>query len=201
GLIAAAQHRIAEPGCERAAQSGARRGVVLVRLLLEPDLGGGVAHREDAHEQADGDDEPGTNPDDRPRRIARRKRSGAEGAEGDHEGQDRRARAQPEVPLAHDRQHAPLETDERAYEHVQPDEQCELAAVRAQPKTNGGAHAGSATVPARLAATIFCCSSGGGGMSASRASAKAAASAKRSIWLCARSKPIVETGFPERPRP
>ena len=35
------------------------------------------------------------------------------GAEGDDEGEDRRGRAQPEVLLADERQHAPLEADHR----------------------------------------------------------------------------------------
>ena len=53
-------------------------------------------------------------------------------------------RAQPEVLLADERQHAPLEPDHAADERVQPDEERELAGVRAQAEphrpSRGGAH-------------------------------------------------------------
>ena len=50
-------------------------------------------------------------------------------------------RAKPEVMLADERQHAALEPDHRADERVQPDEQRELARVRAQPEPDLRRHA------------------------------------------------------------
>jgi hypothetical protein len=61
-----------------------------------------------------------------------------------------------EVALADQRQDAALEPDHRANESVQPDEQAELARVRAQAKLNA-AHAWTAIRPVRLAATIASC--------------------------------------------
>jgi len=90
----------------------------------------------------------------------------------------------------------PLRADER----VQADQQRELARVRAQTEPNRR-HAGTLSFPLRLAATIRACSSGRGGMSASSASANASGSSTASSGLCLRSKPIEETGLPERPRP
>ena len=123
------------------------------------------------------------------------------GAEGNDEGENRRGRAQPEVLLAHERQHTSLEADHGADERVQPDEQAELAGVRAQPEPHRRRHAGAPTLPDRLAPTIRSCSAGRGGMSATSASAKASGSASASSGLWARSNPIDENGLPERPRP
>src|SRR6266511_2512150 len=122
------------------------------------------------------------------------------GAEGDDEGQDRRGRADVEVLPANQRQHAPLEPDHAADERVQCNEQRELRCVRTQAELYRG-HASAPSRPARFAATIRSCSSGAGGISASNASAKASASARASKELWARSKPIEETGLPERLRP
>src|SRR5205823_3566466 len=122
-------------------------------------------------------------------------------AEGDDEGEDRRGRMQPEVTLADQRQHASLQADHRADERVEPDENRELAGVRAQSELHRRAHAGAPTVPERLAATIDFWSAGGGGASASNSSANASGSSIESSGLRARSKPIEENGLPERPRP
>src|SRR6266516_6547516 len=122
-------------------------------------------------------------------------------AEGDDESKDRRRRAEAEVLLADQRQHAALETDHAADERVQRDEQRELPCIGAQTQTDVAGHAAAPTAPARLAATIRCCSAGGGGISASNASAKTSASVTASRGLWARSNPIEETGLPERPRP
>src|SRR5205823_13951748 len=123
------------------------------------------------------------------------------GAEGDDEGEDRRGRAEAEVLLSDQRQHASLQPDHAADERVQADEERELAGVGPQAEPDRRAHARAAMVPARLAATIRACSAGRGGMSATRAAAKASGSASASRGLCARSKPIEENGLPERPRP
>src|SRR5205085_5318142 len=94
-----------------------------------------------------------------------------------------------------------LETDHSADEGVQRDEQRELPRVGAQTQPDVAGQAVTPTQPARLAATIRACSAGGGGISTTSASAKAPASVMASIGLWARSKPIEETGLPERPRP
>src|SRR5207248_1173974 len=122
-------------------------------------------------------------------------------AESDDEGKDRRGRAEPEVLLADERQHAALQTDHAPDERVQGDEQRELPRIGAQAELDGAGHATAPTEPARLATTIRSCSAGGGGISASSASAKTSASVTASRGLWARSKPIEETGLPERPRP
>src|SRR6266516_2293772 len=122
-------------------------------------------------------------------------------AEGDDESKDRRRRAEAEVLLADERQHAALETDHAADERVQRDEQRELVRVGAQAEPDVAGHAAAPTEPARLAATIRSCPAGGGGISASRAAANSSASVTASSGLWARSKPIEETGLPERPRP
>src|SRR5204862_8340244 len=122
-------------------------------------------------------------------------------AESDDEGKDRRGRAEAEVLLANQREHAALETDHAADERIQGDEQRELSCVGAQAELNAVGHATAPTEPARLAATIRSCSAGGGGISASRAAANSSVSVTASSGLWARSKPIDETGLPERPRP
>src|SRR5207253_2928106 len=123
------------------------------------------------------------------------------GAESDDEGEDRRRRAETEVLFADERQHASLQTDHSANERVQADQQRELVSVGAQAEPDRHAHTGVASLPARLAATIRSCSAGRGGISATSAAAKASGSASASSGLWARSKPIEENGFPERPRP
>src|SRR5881392_3500290 len=122
-------------------------------------------------------------------------------AESDDEGKDRRGRAEAEVLLANQRQHAALETDHAADECVQTYKKRELVRVGAQTESDVAAHAAAPTQPARLAATIRSCSAGGGGSSATSASAKASASVIASSGLWERSKPIEEIGLPERPRP
>src|SRR5262249_48149285 len=121
-------------------------------------------------------------------------------AEGDHEGEDRGARAQSEFLLPDEREHAPPEPDHGADEGIQPDEERELARVRAQAEPDAG-QAGTPASPTRFAATIRFWSAGRGGMSASRASAKASGSAYARSGVWARSKPIDENGVPEGPRP
>ena len=74
-------------------------------------------------------------------------------AEGDDEGEDRRLRGEVEVLLADQRQDGALEADHRADERVDPDEQGELAGVRAQTELDV-AHAGRWVRPLRFAATI-----------------------------------------------
>ena len=59
-------------------------------------------------------------------------------AEGDDERQDRRARGEPEVCLADQRQGRALEPDHRADERVDGDEQRELGEVLAEPKSDCG---------------------------------------------------------------
>src|SRR3954464_229268 len=112
------------------------------------------------------------------------------GAEREHEGEDRRGRAEAEVLLADDREHAALQPDHRAHERVQPDEQAELGRVRAQAEPHRQAHAGTTALPERFAATIPSCPAGRGGMSATSAAANASASVNASIALWARSNPI-----------
>ena len=69
-----------------------------------------------------------------------------------------------EVLLADQREDRSLEADHRADERVDPDEQRELAGVRAQAELNV-AHAGMLVAPLRLAATISACCGGAGGRS------------------------------------
>src|SRR5207244_11799753 len=121
--------------------------------------------------------------------------------EGDDEGEDRRRRTEAEVPLANQRQQAPLEPDHAADERVQRDEQRELPSIGAQTQPDVAGHTDAPTQPARLAAPIRSRYTGAGGSSATSASAKASASVTASSWLWARSNPIDETGLPERPRP
>ena len=158
----------------------------------------------DAEQQVGGDDEPpGRREPDQQRHRQRdqpadhkqslaadpfREVAGGEvgqrlrGAEGDHEGEDRRARLKPEVLLADERQHAPLQPDHAADERVQADEERELARVDAQAEPNRR-HAAAPTLPERFAATIRSCSAGRGGRSASSASANASGSASESSGL------------------
>src|SRR5581483_8308341 len=104
------------------------------------------------------------------------------GAEGDDEGEDRGGRAQPEVVLSNQRQHAPLEADHAAEERVQADEKRELPRVGAE--TESDRHQAMTTArPERLAATIRSCSAGSGGMSARSASANAAGSSSERSGL------------------
>src|SRR5262249_49676960 len=121
------------------------------------------------------------------------------GAEGHDEGEDRRLRREPELPLTDEGQHAPLEPDHRPDQRIDADQQRELARVRpqAQPRT----HARAAAVPRRFAATIAAWSAGGGGSPTSRPRATASASAWARARLCARSKPIAENGCEDSPRP
>ncbi len=72
------------------------------------------------------------------------------------EGEDRGLRRQLEVLLADQREDRSLEADHGADERVDPDEQRELAGVRAQAELNV-AHAGMLVAPLRLAATISAC--------------------------------------------
>src|SRR5207253_150794 len=107
----------------------------------------------------------------------------------------------PKSCFANERQHAALEADHAADERVQGDGQRELPRIGAQTQPDVAGHAAAPTEPARLAATIRCCSAGGGGISATSASAKTSALVTASSGLWTRSKPIEETGLPERPRP
>src|ERR671936_1348966 len=144
------------------------------------------------------EDEEALAPDPIGERAGEEVRERLRRAEGDDEGEDRRLRAEAEVALADERQHAPLESDERADERVQPDEERELRRVRPQPEAHGRrGHGRTATAPRLLAATISAWSAGGGGKSARSDSESPAASAR--LWR--RSKPIVENGFPESARP
>src|SRR5207253_3549271 len=98
-------------------------------------------------------------------------------AEGDDEGEDRRARAQTEILFADQWQNASLQADHAPDEGVQRDEQPELAGVRAQTEPDRRVHARADTLPERFVATICSCSAGGAGMSAASASAHASGSA------------------------
>jgi hypothetical protein len=123
--------------------------------------------------------------------------------EGDDERQHRGAGAQVELLAADKRQRRALEADHRADERVDGHQQRELRGVLAQPEADlRAAHATSASGrPARLAATIAACCSGLGGMSCTRAFTKASSSPCCSATLWRRSKPIVEAGLADRPRP
>src|SRR5207244_10543198 len=123
-------------------------------------------------------------------------------AERDDEGEDRRLRGESEVALADEREHASLEPDHRADEGVQPDEERELSGVRPEPEADCRRGHARATSPPRLfAATIAAWSAGAGGRSTSSACANASGPSAASARLCRRSKPIVENGLPESPRP
>ena len=75
--------------------------------------------------------------------------------EGDDEREDRARRGEPELVLADERKHAPLEADHRADERVQRNEESELTRVRPKPEANGaGRHLRAGESPLRLAATI-----------------------------------------------
>src|SRR5207253_2181993 len=93
------------------------------------------------------------------------------------------------------------QTNHAPDERIQRDQQAELTSVDAETEPDERAHARAPTVPARLAAMIRTWSPGAGGISETSASANTSGSATASIGLCARSKPIEETGFPESPRP
>ena len=71
--------------------------------------------------------------------------------EGEHEGEDGGRRGEPEVLLAHEREHASLEPDHGADERVEGDEQAELRSVLAQPEPDVR-H--SVACPAPVAATV-----------------------------------------------
>ena len=122
--------------------------------------------------------------------------------EGDDEAEDRALRGEVEVALADEREHAPLEPDHRADEGVQADKKRELTGVLAKPEPGRRrAHVRVATTPRRFASTISRWFAGAGGRSTSSASAKLAASGCASAELWRRSKPMLEKGLPERPRP
>ena len=103
-------------------------------------------------------------PDTVGERAGREVRERLRQPEGHDEGEDRGLRRQLEVLLADQRQDRSLEADHRADERVDPDEQRELAGVRAQAELNV-AHAGMLVAPLRFAATISACCGGAGGRS------------------------------------
>ena len=113
------------------------------------------------------------------------------------------ARAEAEVVLADQRQGRALEADHRADQGVDRDQQRELGEVLAQaeldlPLAQAGAASGS---PERLAATISAWCSGAGGMSSSSAATNSSSEPSCSAALWRRSKPMVEAGCAESPRP
>src|SRR5439155_18829670 len=121
----------------------------------------------------------------------------------DDEREHRRTRAEMELVAADERQRRTLQAHHRADERVDRDQQRELRRVLAQPEADRPrAHATSAIGrPVRFAATIATCCSGAAGMSRSSASTNESSSECRSARLWRRSKPIVEAGLADSPRP
>ena len=147
---------------------------------IQPQLGSERDQERNGQGEQPAEDEQALAPDavGEPARGEVRERLGD--PEGDDEGEDRALRGEPEVVLADERKHAPLEPDHRADEGVQGDEQGELPGVRAKPEANRlGRSCRAGALPRRLAATIAAWSAGGGGRSTSSACAKLASSRVR----------------------
>ena len=165
--------------------------------------------RRDADQQRDG--QRGGPPRDQQASASRplRERSGRQigecldEPERDDERQDGSTRRQVEVVTADQRKRRALEADHRADERVDGDQERELCGVLAQPESHRyPVHPTSVTDrPLRLAATIAACCSGAGGMSQIIASTNASSESNCRARLWTRSKPIVETGLADRPRP
>ena len=152
-------------------------------VYAQQDVGGHhplPARRERDHER-DGKRQPPADDQEPASPQALREDPGAEVGErlrepeSDDEGQHCRARCQPEVGLADQRQGRALKPDHRADESVDPYEQRELRDVLAQPELHTGrAHPDAMSGrPARLAATISACWGGAGGVSFTSASTNA----------------------------
>jgi hypothetical protein len=165
----------------------------------EQDVGGDDPRpaRRDGDQQRDRQRERPARDQQTPAAEALGQRSGTEVGqrlgepEGDDESEHGRAGGQPEVLAPDEWQRRALKADHRADERVDGDQQGELREVLAQSEAGH----------ARLAATIVACSAGAGGRFSSCAFTNASSDSNCSARLWRRSKPTVELGLPDSPRP